>query len=128
MEYLTTLEVIQAWRYGKGLQYNAKINKGDEAGWLPYHGDADDLLAKLAFDCLDFRLKPKHVYKRGDVVRVRSVRKGEGRVHGAFSFTGEAFFAIVVDIGGNDGSYRLLDGEGSIQLTHRRDFEPVNIE
>lgn len=132
--YLTPNEAAAAYLAGTPLEFNAKSNRvengGSGEGWMDINEMINTFWENFSTGRFDFRLKPKHVYKRGDVVRVRSIRKGEDRKHGAFPFTNKAFFAMVQGPYGSEarGDFCLLDGDDTSQVTHVSDFEPVNIE
>lgn len=131
---LTPDEAAAAYIAKTPMEFRAKDNRikdgGYGGGWVDINLMSNSFWWNFASGGFDFRLKPRQVYKRGDVVRVRSVRKGEERKHKAFAPTNKAFFAIVQKPYGYEaeGDFYLIDGKGSSQITHRSDFEPVNIE
>lgn len=132
--YLTPDEAAAAYLAKTPMKFSSKLNRiengGNGGGWVDVNQMYCSFWENFASGNFDFRLEPEHVYKRGDIVRVRRVREGEGRKHWAFAGTNEAFFAIVQEPYGyeEDGCFLLLDGEGNSQTTHRSDFEPVDIK
>ena len=136
---LTPDEAAAAYLAKTPMEFSARANRveygGNGEGWIDVNKMLASFWQNFASGRFDFRLKPRHVYKRadhevGDVVRVRKVRNGEKRKHAAFFLTDSAFFAIVQGPHGPEaeGDFYLLAGDDTTQVTHVSDFEPVNIE
>lgn len=133
-DYLSPDEAAAAYIAKTPMEFSSKRNRvengGNGEGWIDVNEMISTFWENFASGKFDFRLKPEHVYKRGDAVRVRKVSNDKGRKHGAFAPNKGAFFAIVHGPYGDDadGDFNLIDGSGSCQITNRSDFEPVNIE